>query len=50
MKSQRISPAAYPGQSTAHHLNVLNFLGSNLSETYIYQKDERVLFGNLHLR
>ena len=50
MKSQRISSAAYPGQYTSHHLNLLNFQGSKLFATYIYQKDERALFGNLHLR
>jgi hypothetical protein len=50
MKSQRISTAAYPGQSISHHLNLLNFQSSSLSATYIYQKDERALFGNVHHR
>jgi len=50
MKSQHISSAAYPGHSTSCHLNHVNFQGSDLSATYIYQKDERALFGNLPLR
>jgi hypothetical protein len=50
MKSQHISSAAYPGHSTSCHLSHVNFQGSNLSATYIYQKDERALFGNLPLR
>jgi hypothetical protein len=48
IKSQRISTAAYPGQSTFHRLNLLNFQGSNLSASYIYRRDERALFGNRH--
>jgi len=50
VRPQHISSAAYPGHSRSHHLNHFNFQGSNLSATYIYQKDERTLFGNLHLR